>query len=161
MLNKKPNAEQKSTSTGEHKEKHERKAYARRFKIAGISHRCTAKDIGIIMGKVAYEPTNQYDPNAIAVIANPEQPNEKLLGYIAKDDQATFKNFAYNEDELPFIGFIEKFDNGNGKAIFGKIKVYNGSEEDMMADMDEDMKSLTRAFSINDYDIRIIELDEW
>lgn len=141
--------------------RYSRKAFARRFKIAGISYRCTKKDIGIIMGKVGYDSSNEYDPNAIAIIANPEGPNEKLLGYISKADQATFKNFAYKEQELPFVGYIEEFDKGKGKAIFGKIKVYSGTDDAIEADMAEDIKSLTQIFTIKSYDARIAELDEW
>ena len=141
--------------------RYSRKAFARRFKIAGISHRCTKKDIGIIMGKVGYDPSNEHDPNAIAIIANPEGPNEKLLGFISKADQATFINFAYKEQELPFVGYIEEFNKGKGKAIFGKIKVYSGTDDAIEADMAEDIKSLTQAFTIKSYDARIAELDEW
>ena len=141
--------------------KYSRKAFARRFKIAGISYRCTQKDIGIIIGKVGYDPSNESDPNAIAIIANPEGPNEKLLGFISKADQAIFTNFAYKEQELPFVGYIEEFDNGNSKAIFGKIKVYSGTDEAIEADMAEDIKSLTQAFAIKSHDARIAELDEW
>lgn len=138
-----------------------RKAIARRFRIAGISYRCTKKDIGIITGKAGYDPCNEQDPNAIAIIANPGGPNEKLLGFISKADQATFTNFAYKEQELPFVGYIEKFDKGKGKAIFGKIKVYSGTDEAIEADMAEDIKSLTYAFTIKKYDARIAALNEW
>jgi hypothetical protein len=141
--------------------KYIRKAFARRFKIAGISYRCTKKDIGIIMGKVGYDSSNEYDPNAIAIIANPEGPNEKLLGFISQAEQATFRNFAYKQQELPFVGYIEEFDNEKGKAIFGKIKVYSGTDEAIEADMTEDIKSLTNAFAIKNYYTRIAELDKW
>lgn len=153
--------EEPRSASSHSKPKYSRKAHARRFKIAGISHRCSFKDIGIITGKVGYDPSNEYDPNAIAVIANIGEPNEKLLGFIAKADQATFANFAYKAQELSFVGFIEKFDKEDGKGIFGKIKVYNGSEDDIKADMAEDINQLTQAFMIKNYDERIIELDEW
>ena len=155
------NTKTKSSYKHEKPAMYSRKAFARRFKIAGISYRCTKKDIGIIMGKVGYDPSNEHDPNAIAIIANPEGPNEKLLGFISKADQATFTNFAYKKQELPFVGYIEEFDTGKGKAIFGKIKVYSGNDEAIEADMAEDIKSLTQTFTIKSYDARIAELDEW
>ena len=151
----------KSRKNISHSTNYRRKAIARRFRIAGISYRCTKKDIGIIMGKVGYDPSNEHDPNAIAIIANPEGPNEKLLGFVSKADQATFTNFAYKKQELPFVGYIEEFDKGKGKAIFGKIKVYSGTDDAIEADMTEDIKSLTQAFTIKSHDARIAELDEW
>ena len=135
---------------------------SRRFKIAGLSHRCTRKDIGIVMGKVGYDPTNEYDPNAIAIIANIEQPNEKLLGFIPRESQATFANFAYKQQELPFIGFIEEFTNDEGrKMLFGKIKAYTGTDESIEAEMSNDLKLLTIAFAEKDYNKRIEMLDIW
>ena len=58
---------QKEETPNRQPAKYSRKAYARRFKIAGISYRCTRKDIGVIMGKVGYDPSNEHDPNAIAI----------------------------------------------------------------------------------------------
>ena len=84
-----------------------------------------------------------------------------LLGYIAKADQTSFANFAYNKKELPFIGFIEEFDKDGEFAIFGKIKVYSGADDDVESDMQEDLKQLTLAFGIKSYGARIAELDEW
>lgn len=134
--------------------------YTRHFKIAGLTHRCTRSDIGIIMGKVTYEPTNPHDKNAIAVIVNPEQSDERVIGYIRKDDQATFMNFAYKETELPFIGFIEEFQTEDGRAsLFGKIKVFSGKDEDIETDMAIDIKYLTDAFAIRRYSERIDLLD--
>ena len=141
--------------------KYVRKAHARRFKIAGVSHRCSSKDIGIISGIVKYDKTNEYDPNAIAIISNNGQPNEKHLGFIAKTDQPTYINFAYKAQELSFVGFIEEFKKEEGKGIFGKIKVYSGSEDDINADQAEDIKRLAEIFKIKNYDERIQELDEW
>lgn len=135
---------------------------SRRFKIAGLSHRCTRKDIGIVMGKVGYDPTNEHDPNAIAIIANIEQPNEKLLGFIPRDSQATFANFAYKQQELPFLGFIEEFTNDEGrKMLFGKIKAYTGTDESIEAEMADDLKYLTIAFEEKSYNKRIEMLDIW
>lgn len=139
-----------------------RKAVSRRFRIAGLSYRCTRKDIGIVMGKVGYDPSNEHDPNAIAIIANIDQPNEKLLGFIKKEDQAHFGNLAYKEKELPFLGFIEDFENEEGKRmLFGKIRVYSGSESDVEADMANDLKVLTECFGQRNYKRRIMLLDEW
>ena len=161
LFNKSQKADTNNSSNRKTKPKYVRKAHARRFRISGISHHCSSKDIGIISGKVGDDPSNEYDPNAIAIISNIGQPNEKLLGFIAKADQATFTNFAYKEQELSFVGFIEEFEKERGKGIFGKIKVYYGSDDDVNADMTEDIKLLTQAFQIRNYEERISELDEW
>lgn len=138
------------------------KSAVRRFRIAGLSYRCTKKDIGIVMGKVGYDPSNEHDPNAIAIISNIDQPNEKLLGFIRKEDQTQFSNFAYKEKELPFLGFIEEFENEDGqRMLFGKIKAYSGEESDVEADMANDLKLLTEAFNQRNYHARIKRLDEW
>lgn len=132
------------------------KSYTRKFRIAGVSNKCNRKDIGPIIGKVALDPTNEFDKNAIAIIANPEQKDEKLLGYIPKDDQATYMNFAYKEKELPFTGYIEEFETEDGrKSIFGKIKVYYGKDEDVENDMMQDVKFLAEVFNNGSYDRRM------
>lgn len=131
----------------------------RHFKIAGLSYRCRKSDIGVIFGKVTYEPTNPHDRNAIAIIANPYQKDEKLIGYIRKEDQATFKNFAYKEDVLPFTGFIEEFELDGKMTLFGKIKVYSGKEEDIETDMKKDIEYLAQAFAVRKYRERIELLD--
>ena len=59
------------------------------------------------------------------------------------------------------MGFIEEFKKEEGKGIFGKIKVYSGSEDDINADQAEDIKRLAEIFKIKNYDERIQELDEW
>lgn len=136
------------TSTNAHK----RLSASRKFSIAGLSHRCTKKDIGCFVGKVAYEPTNKFDKNAIAIIANAEQADEKLVGYIPKDYQTIFKNFAYNAQELPCVGFIDEFINDEGKRmLFGKIRVYDGEDADVETDMKEDLNQLSLAFSKDSY----------
>lgn len=139
----------------------ERKALSRHFRIAGISFKCSIEDIGIITGKVRYDPTNEHDPNAIAIVSNADQPNEKIVGFISKQSQIDFKNFADKEKELPFVGFIEEFDKEDGRGIYGKIKVYYGKEEDIDADMADDIIQLKRAFRVRLYDERAIMLDQW
>ena len=140
----------------------QRKSIGRRFKIAGVTHRCSKKDIGIVKGKVGYDPTNEKDPNAIAIIANIGESNEKLLGFIPRDAQITFRNFAYKENDLPFVGFIEHFISDSGrKVLFGKIRAYIGTNENIEADMENDIKFLKQAFKESDYKKRMEMLDIW
>lgn len=134
----------------------------RKFSIAGITKHCGKKDIGVIIGKTVDDPENSYDKHAVAIIANAEQEDEKLLGYIRKDDQPTYGNFAYKSTELPFVGFIEQFENESGRmTLFGKIRVFNGTAEDMETDMTEALKYLAEAFQIKQYDQRIEILDKF
>lgn len=163
LYDKKQKEEQRATKvSSKPKSTIQKSSTSRRFKIAGLSHRCTRKDIGIIMGKVGYDPTNEYDPNAIAIIANIEQPNEKLLGYIPRDSQSAFTNFAYKQQELPFIGFIEEFTTDDDRQmLFGKIKAYTGTDESIEAEMADDLKYLTIAFEEKNYSSRMEMLDIW
>lgn len=133
------------------------------FRIAGISRRCKSKDVGIIIGKTAYEPTNPHDRNAIVIIANPEQPDEKVLGYIPAQDQEHYNSYlAKGEPELPFVGFIEEFVNSDGEnGIYGKIKVYSGEITDVEAAMKKDVQFLTKAFDERMYSRRMGILDEF
>lgn len=137
-------------------------ANKRTFRIAGLTYRCTRKDIGIVMGKVGYDRTNDSDPNAIAIIADIELPSERLLGFIPRDSQYSFRNFAKDEQELPFIGYIEEFRDENGEwKIFGKIRVYKGELSDVEADMREDLAALQDAFEEKTYSNRMDLLELW
>ena len=157
LCRKHPNGSNSHISANTNK----RLSISRRFSIAGLSYRCTKKDIGIFIGKVAYEPTNKYDKNAIAIIANAEQSGEKLIGYIPKHHQANFNNFAYNAQELPCIGFIDEFINDEGKKmLYGNIRAYSGKDIDVEKDMEEDLKKLSQAFS-KDYQHKEEMLSKW
>ena len=133
---------------------------SRNFKIAGISRRCSKRDIGIIMGAVVNDKNNPHDPYAKAVIANYGQSDERLLGYIAKTDQYNYERLAQNATELPFVGFIEEFEaDDNRMAIFGKIKVFSGNSTAVENAMSENMKYIANAFSIKNYEDRMKMLD--
>lgn len=134
----------------------------RTFRIAGLTFRCTRKDIGIVMGKVGYDPGNKADPDAIAIIADIGLSTEKLLGYIPRDSQYAFRNLAKQKQELPFVGYIEEFKNDDNEwKLYGKIRVYNGQMSDVEKDMEEDLKALTKAFNENRYSTRMDLLDIW
>ena len=91
------------------------KSHTQKFRMAGITKRCDKSDIGPIMGIVKYEPSNPHDKNAIAIIDNLNGREEKTVGYISKEDQAAFRNFAYKDTALPFVGFIEEFQTDGGR----------------------------------------------
>lgn len=61
------------------------------FNIAGLTHRDNIdKYLGEHVGKLEAEPTNQYDPNAIKVLAH----GSNHVGYVPKDMTQQIRNFT-------------------------------------------------------------------
>lgn len=61
------------------------------FNIAGISHRDNIDDyLGECVGTLEPEPTNEYDPNAIKVLA----PDGHHVGYVPKDMTSEIRDNA-------------------------------------------------------------------
>ena len=132
------------------------------FRIAGISRRCGKSDVGVIIGEAVREPNNPHDKFAIAVIANSGQKDEKLLGYISKNDQYFFDRLAGKADALPFVGFIEEFENESGRmTTYSRIKIFGGNDREIEAEMSKTMRQLADIFNINDYDRRVSMLDKF
>lgn len=92
-------------------------------KIAGAQHHSSTQDIGGFLGYVCSEPNNPYDKNAVAIYRN----DNKLLGYIAKDEIESFREWSEKEN-LPCIGFIK---TGNEVPLFGKVKIIDTDEDEM------------------------------
>lgn len=96
------------------------------FRIAGISfNQAKASDIGVIEG-FATPYAHTKDKNAIAVIALDKALKQRLLGYIAKEDQKRFNDLTAGEGAA-FVGYIKGFlDDSGRKALCGEIKVFVG-----------------------------------
>lgn len=125
---------------------------SRKYSISGITHHCRAEDIGIVYGYIYNEPNNHYDPNAVAIIHD----NGKKLGYIRKIDLEDYRDFAGQSSQLPFVGFIEVFENDNGDmTLYGKIKTYQGQPDKVAETMHEDKDYLMHTFQIVDHEERI------
>ena len=61
------------------------------FNIAGLTHRDNVdKYLGEHVGKLEAEPTNQYDPNAIKIIAK----DGYMVGYVPKDTTSSVRDFT-------------------------------------------------------------------
>lgn len=90
-----------------------------RFKIAGINHRKRIRDyVGKCMGYIQPEPTNKFDPNAIAIYAE----NGHHLGYIPQAETQEVRDlgmpfpikvyceieraYDYDESRRFFVGHI-------------------------------------------------------
>ena len=129
------------------------------FKIAGITRYCNYSDIGPICGELRKDPDNKYDKKAVMVI---EANNEKILGYIAKVDQNKYYSIVGDNDSIPFIGYIEKFENDEGKcSIFGVIRAYVSNTESALEDAQNDWDYLQKVFKLRSYDKRIEALDKF
>ena len=130
------------------------------FRIAGINNYCNYSDIGPISGELRNEPDNRYDKNAVMVL---EANKNKLLGYIAKQDQPEYRKIANGEDRRPFVGYIEKFENEEGETrYFGVIRTYaNEDEAEMMKDIQNDWDFLHAAFKIRSYNKRLDILNQF
>ena len=92
-------------------------------KIAGVQHHSGKQDIGGFLGYVCSEPNNPYDKNAIAIYRN----DNKLLGYIPKDETADFRKWS-DKENLPCIGFIKA---GDEVPRFGKVKIIDTDKDEV------------------------------
>lgn len=129
------------------------------FHIAGISNYCNRSDIGMICGETIDEPGNKHDKNAVMVV---DANKEKLLGYISKKDKKEYRDIAEYNTRMPFIGFIETFENDFGKlSLFGIIKVYSGDEKTVDEDINNDWQYLRYCYTIRSYEERIEALNQF
>ena len=104
------------------------------FRIAGITHHCSKSDIGKIEGFVFRDHDNKYDKNAIAIRSVDWNGNQKMLGYIGKDEQKAFNDFAGDEEMLPLEGYIKEWENDESRGICGVVKVFCGCAGKVMYD---------------------------
>ena len=132
---------------------------SRRFRIAGLHNYCGIRDIGPISGELRNEPDNKHDKQAVMVI---EANKEKLLGYIPKDEKAEYRKISQNLDRRPFVGYIETFISEEGETrLFAVIRTYQGPEDEIMTDLQNDWKFLHAAFRIKSKEIRMQVLDQF
>ena len=116
------------------------------FRIAGITHHCTKKDVGFISG-ISFPHNNPYDKTAIALGRVQNGRVSDIFGYIAKDDKKAFNKFAGESKKLPFLGYIKPFTNDEGRTgICGLIKFYKGNCKGAYEAMIKDAKLLIGAF---------------
>lgn len=73
--------------------------------VAGVSRRCTKEDIGGIVGFVESEPTNDFNPNAMAVYLH----NGKHIGYIREDELDDYRYWSRCK-KMPFVGYINEYE---------------------------------------------------
>ena len=85
----------------EQKQKDDYSDYFFNTYIAGASHHCTNKDVGVFAGFAVPDPDNEYDKDAVAIINN----DGKLLGYIAKKELGDFRVWSNNK-AVPCVGHI-------------------------------------------------------
>lgn len=109
-----------------------------KFRIAGITNYCTQNDTGFIYG-LSFLHNNPYDKTAIALGRVKNSNVSGIYGYIPKEDKKAFNEFAGDNKQLPFLGYIKAFINEEGRVgIAGKIKLYKGNcvgvYEEMVAD---------------------------
>lgn len=88
--------------------------------IAGVSFRNDEKDFGGFLGFVRSDPTNEHDPNAIAIYRN----DNKLIGYIPKEDIEEFRAWSH-KDNLLCVGFMT---NNQHVDIYGKVKIIDADK---------------------------------
>lgn len=109
-------------------------------KIAGVQYRNDVRDIGGFLGYVCSELTNKYDKNAIGIYRN----DDKLLGYIPKDEIADFRKWSEKEN-LPCIGFIK---DGDEVTLHGKVKVIDGDKDETELEIVKFVKWLISKFGV-------------
>lgn len=117
------------------------------YRIAGLTYHCTFADVGMVRGVTFKDKDNPKDKTAIGLL-NVSKKGQNLIGYIAKEDKESFKEFTNDEDNLIFIGYIRKFMSGDKVGICGYIKVYCGdSGRDMYDKMVMDTQVVMGAFN--------------
>ena len=128
------------------------------FRIAGISHHCSRRDIGAISGELIDEPNNPHDRNAVMII---DADTTMLLGYIAKEEKKEYRKIADGKARMPFVGFIEQYENCDGEmCLYGIVRTYAGDEVTVMSDAQNDWDFIQGAFTIKSYEERIRMLDQ-
>lgn len=129
------------------------------FRIAGISHHCSRRDIGMISGEMIDDPKNPHDKDAVMIV---EANRTRLLGYIGRDEKSAYRKFADGRKRMPFVGFIEEYITEDGRAcLFGVVQSYLGDEETVQKDANNDWEFLEKAFRIRSYEKRMKVLDQF
>lgn len=118
------------------------------FPIAGITYYCDKTDIGMIRGVTFIDKNNAKDKTAIGIMAIADNSGQKLLEYIPKDQKKEYREFAGDEDMIPFIGYISTFEKEDCSiGLLGRIKLFNGDDCKAMYDeMIADTELLSGAF---------------
>jgi len=80
--------------------------------VAGVSKRCSTKDVGGIVGYVDAEPTNTYNPHAMAVYLH----TGRHIGYIYDSELEDYRSWSRCK-RLPFVGYIQPSENGVSSRI--------------------------------------------
>ena len=118
-----------------------------RFRIAGITHHCTRKDIGMISGVSFVQSGNPYDKTAIALGRVKDGKVSEIFGYIPKEDKKDFNKLAGDFKNLPFFGYIREFVTDDGeKGIMGLVKLYKGNGVEVYRQMIKDAQLLQGLF---------------
>ena len=90
-------------------------------KVAGITFNCTPSDVGVIRGTVRPEPTNEFDPDAMAIVSE----SGRTLGYIGAYDLLEYRRWCRLR-EFPFVGYIIY----DGYTLSGRILAINPDDAD-------------------------------
>ena len=102
--------------------------------VAGINFRARPEDVGQIIGYVEQDPTNSYNPKAVAV----RRIGGELLGYVAERDLDQFYQFkGEGYDTMAFAGNIKKVDRGGRNFYVGNIAIFRSSNNKELEEMIE------------------------
>lgn len=94
--------------------------------VAGVMYNAYGGCTSIVEGHTCYEPNNEHDQNAIALIAD----NGRRIGYIPKLRQDEYETTFFG-DNVRFIAFLRRshthlllFTNDSRKSIWNLYKAY-------------------------------------
>lgn len=100
--------------------------------IAGINFHCTQEDLGSIIGYVAKDPDNKYNPNAVGVY----RINGTLLGYVAEKDLPGFYEFkGEGYDKMVFSGNIKQATRYGKTFYIGNIAIIRSMDEEELTEL--------------------------
>ena len=119
------------------------------FDVAGITYYCNYSNVGMIRGLTFKDKNNPKDKSAIGMAAIDNNGNQKLIGYIPKNDKPRYRKIAKTAEQCIFIGYIRPFTDSSGRSgLMGRIKVYSGnaSSKGAYRSMLKDTKLLIGAF---------------
>lgn len=117
------------------------------FRIAGITYHCGTRDVGLVRGISFPHRWNPKDKTAIGLCKLGSNGEQKLIGYIAKEDKRRYKQFMEDAEQAPFIGYIKLFSMEGGESgICGMIKLYRGAGKNTYETMIKDTQTLTGVF---------------
>ena len=98
-------------------------------KVAGITFNCSPSDVGVIRGTVLPEPTNKFDPDAMAIVSE----SGRTLGYIGAYDLLEYRRWCRLR-EFPFVGYIIY----DGYTLSGRILAINPDDADRRQRMEQE-----------------------